>query len=204
MLATLRSVFGDLMGRVRLHWTRFRFDLSLDRPAYVALTARFDFVSDGFRLGGKIVAGPGLRVSHGALLAPYGGRITLGKEVFVGPYAVLYGHGGLVIGDNVLIAGHTTLVAANHEFSNPAIPIVAQGHSAQGIRIGNDVWIGSGCRILDGVTIGDGAVIAAGAVVANSIEPYAVAAGVPAKVRGFRGDSAESGTQPTPSKSAGE
>jgi len=50
------------------------------------------------------------------------------------------------------------------------------------ISIGSDVWIGSNVIILSGVTIGDGAVIGAGAVVTKDIPPYAVAAGVPAKV----------------------
>lgn len=49
------------------------------------------------------------------------------------------------------------------------------------IRIGNDVWIGSRAIILRGVHIGDGAVIGAGAVVTRDVEPYTVAAGVPAR-----------------------
>lgn len=56
------------------------------------------------------------------------------------------------------------------------------------IVIGNDVWIGAGafidvsrCR-----SIGDGAIIAAGAVVTGDVPPYAVMAGVPAKVKKYR------------------
>ena len=48
--------------------------------------------------------------------------------------------------------------------------------------IGNDVWIGNGAIVINGVTIGDGAVIGAGAVVTKDIPPYAVVAGVPAKI----------------------
>ena len=52
--------------------------------------------------------------------------------------------------------------------------------------IGNDVWIGDGATIMAGVHIGDGAMIAAGAVVTKNVEPYAIVAGVPAKVLRYR------------------
>lgn len=54
------------------------------------------------------------------------------------------------------------------------------------IIIGDDVWIGERATVLSGVKIGQGAVIAAGAVVTKDIPPYAIAAGVPAKVVKFR------------------
>ena len=55
-----------------------------------------------------------------------------------------------------------------------------------GITIGNDVWIGAHSVILGGTTIGDGAVIAANSVVTKDIAPYAIVAGTPAKIIGFR------------------
>lgn len=50
------------------------------------------------------------------------------------------------------------------------------------VVIGNDVWIGENAYIKAGITIGDGAVIGAHAVITHDVEPYAVMAGVPAKV----------------------
>ncbi len=95
---------------------------------------------------------------------------------------LLYGVGGLEIGDNTRIAAHTVISPMNHIYSDPNIPIWKQGETAIGIKIGNDVWIGNGAKILDGVTIGDGCVIGAGSVVTKSIPPFSVAVGVPAKV----------------------
>lgn len=52
--------------------------------------------------------------------------------------------------------------------------------------IGNDVWIGSHAMIMDGVTIGTGAVVGSGAVVTKDVPPYAIVAGVPAKIIKYR------------------
>lgn len=54
------------------------------------------------------------------------------------------------------------------------------------IIIGNDCWIGRGVTILAGVIIHNGAVVAADAVVSKSVPPYAIVAGNPAKVIGYR------------------
>ena len=53
-------------------------------------------------------------------------------------------------------------------------------------HIGNDVWIGTNAIIVGGVRVGTGAVIAAGAVVTKDVPPYAVVAGVPARVIKYR------------------
>lgn len=48
--------------------------------------------------------------------------------------------------------------------------------------IGNDVWVGHKVIIMPGVKIGDGAIIGAGSVATKDVPPYAIVAGVPAKV----------------------
>lgn len=159
---------------------------------WVSPTARFQLEPDGYQFGGTIQIATGVRISDGAILAPYGGSIVVGENAYLGPYCVVYGHGGLTIGRNTMIAAHTVIIPSNHRFDDVALPIIRQGETSLGITIGDDVWIGSGARILDGVTIGRGCVVGAAAVVTQSLEPNSVAIGVPARVVRARGGERES------------
>lgn len=153
---------------------------------YIAKSALIQTDSDGHSLGGRILISNGATISDGVIIAPYGGSIEIEPHAYIGPYCVLYGHGGLTIGRNTMIAAHTVIIPANHGFSRIDMPMNAQPQTREGIAIGEDVWIGAGCKVLDGVRIGKGAVIGAGSVVTKDIESYAVAVGVPAKIIGIR------------------
>jgi acetyltransferase-like isoleucine patch superfamily enzyme len=124
----------------------------------------------------------GVTLSDGVILATYGGMIEIGIGVYIGPYCVVYGHGGVAIGRNTMIGAHTVIVPANHGFGRTDVPMNVQPLTKEGITIGENVWIGSGCKILDGVQIGNGAVIGAGSVVTRSIEGHAIAVGSPARI----------------------
>ncbi len=85
----------------------------------------------------------------------------------------------LKIGDRVSIGPRVTILPMEH--ANASKVRNALGTRAEGITIGNDVWIGAGVIILSGVTVGECSIIGAGAVVTKDVEPYTVVAGVPAK-----------------------
>lgn len=135
---------------------------------------------------GQIRLGRNCHILRRAILASYGGEIVLGDRVSVNPYTVIYGHGGVSIGSHTRIAAQVTIIPANHSFDDPDTPITDQPMRCQGIRIGEDVWIGAGARILDGVTIGNGAIIAAGAVVNKDVPEMMIYGGVPAREIGCR------------------
>lgn len=130
---------------------------------------------------GRIEIGKDGIVGPYSMLMTYGGSIAIGDRVSINPFCILYGHGGLKIGSDVLIAAHVTIIPANHKFDRTDVIIRKQGESRLGIEIGDDVWIGTGARILDGVTIGTGSVVAAGAIVKDDVPPYTIVAGVPAR-----------------------
>jgi acetyltransferase-like isoleucine patch superfamily enzyme len=148
------------------------------------------FLSRGVSNGsiGKIDVNAHCELSQGVVLKAYGGHIHLNENVFLGEYVVIYGHGGVVVGSNTLIAMHTCIVSSNHTVPEQKMLIRSQPDVLLPVKIGSDVWIGAGAKILGGVTIGDGCVIGAGAVVSKSIPPYAVVTGVPAQIIRYRND----------------
>jgi len=118
------------------------------------------------------------------------GFFELGEHSFIGCNAVMGAGGGIRIGNDVLIGQCVNIHAENHRFADRGRLIREQGRTFDGVIIEDDVWIGSKVTIVDGVTIGRGAVIGAGAVVTESVGPYAIAVGVPARTIGERGGSA--------------
>jgi acetyltransferase-like isoleucine patch superfamily enzyme len=125
-------------------------------------------------------------LEKGVVIRTYGGNIVLAENVFLGEYVVIYGHGGVEIGANTLIAMHCSLVSSNHVIPTPDLLIRSQPDKIRPLKIGSDVWIGAGCRILGGLTIGNGCVIGAGAVVTRDMPPYSICIGNPAKVLRYR------------------
>lgn len=58
------------------------------------------------------------------------------------------------------------------------------------VAVGDDVLISANAMIMSGVKIGTGAVVGAGAFVNKDVPPYAIVAGIPAKIIRYRFDEA--------------
>ena len=72
---------------------------------------------------------------------------------------------GIILGKNFLFAPGVKIISANHDLKDHT-----KSHQTNPIKIGDNVWIGTGATILPGVTIGNGCVIGAGSVVTKSFE----------------------------------
>lgn len=129
--------------------------------------------------------GKNLKIKCGVMIdAPE--QIQVGDNFAIGEFSFIGANGGLVIGDNVLIGHHVSIITAQHGHTRTDVPMAQQGIEAAPVTIEDDVWIGSGARIMMGVRIGRGAIVGANAVVTRDVEPYAIVGGVPAKVLGTR------------------
>jgi serine O-acetyltransferase len=97
------------------------------------------------------------------------------SEAQIGDESMLaYGGLGVVI--------HKRAVVGNNVLISPGVIIGGRSHSDGVPRIGDDVFIGGGAKVLGDLEIGGGSVIGANAVVLKSVPPRCVVAGVPARV----------------------
>jgi acetyltransferase-like isoleucine patch superfamily enzyme len=201
---SLQALFGWLptVVGIGMRGVFYRMMLRMDGWAAIERHVRLRFASN-LRLGygsyldegvyihacpGGVDIGARTLVMHGAVLHVYNFRdlphagIRVGRDCLIGEYTVIRGQGGVTIGDRVYTSPMTQIIAVNHRFDDPTRPFVEQGISAEGIRIEDDVWLGSGAIVTDGVRVGRGAVVAAGSVVTEDVPPHTVVAGVPARV----------------------
>ena len=94
------------------------------------------------------------------------------------PYLITVGVDCLIAGGVNFIThdGGVKVLSDLNYFNGERMDIIAP------IKIGNNVYIGTGAYIMPGVTIGDNCVIGASAVVTRDIPANSVAVGIPARV----------------------
>lgn len=182
---------------------------SVDESATV-VDSRLDFpgvrVWPGARVRGSRLA-EGVSVGGGSIVE----RCAIGRGCAIGRNNVIsnsaLGAGTSTQGNTTIrfcevgrycaIAWNVTIGAPNHDMRRLAMaeldyvfPEEGHEHLASfdelGCSVGNDVWVAAGAHVLRGACVSDGAVVAANAVVTRDVPPYAVVAGVPARVVSYR------------------
>lgn len=110
--------------------------------------------------------------------ADCGRNIHLGENVFINSGCKFQDQGGIFIGDRCLIGHNVVIATLNHHMDVDR----RGGMVPKPVRLGSDVWVGSGAILLPGITVGDGAVVAAGAVVTTDVAPRTIVGGNPARL----------------------
>ncbi len=110
----------------------------------------------------------------------YGCHIEVGDNFFANFNCVMLDCAKISIGKNVFLGPNVQLYTAHH-------PVIAAERIkgpelASPITIGDNVWIGGGSIICAGVSIGENTTIGAGSVVVKDIPANVVAVGNPCRV----------------------
>jgi acetyltransferase-like isoleucine patch superfamily enzyme len=129
-----------------------------------------------------ITIGNGVFLGRGTILSCKDGDSVLGDHVNIGFHSEIFSGSTVTVGRHGLFAAYTYLVGGGHDFSRDDLPVALQQRTSRGIGLGENVWLGTGAKVLDGVTIGRDAVVGANAVVTEDLPDGAVAVGVPARV----------------------
>lgn len=95
---------------------------------------------------------------------------------------------GAAIGLTVITGNHVSIAGKAHKMVTDIdkLKVDVNHECDKDVVVDEDVWIASNVTLLSGVHVGKCSIIGAGSVVRNNIPPYAIVAGNPAKIVGFR------------------
>lgn len=117
---------------------------------------------------------------NSTITTPFAGaafnNMKIGDNVFINSNCLAMARGGIIIEDNVMIAGNVQLLSNNHDEYERQVLLCEK------IIIKKGAWIGAGASILPGVTVGKYAIVGAGAIVTKDVPDYSVVVGTPTKV----------------------
>lgn len=154
------------------------------QPEVILADGAFIHIAEGVELDSSdphyhLNAYAGLRLIAGKP----GAKILIGRDSRIHS-SCIRAEVEVVLGDRCLVAANCQIMDSNGHPTNvdPPSRRMSERDQPRPVRIGDDVWLGTGVVVLPGVSIGCGSVIGANSVVATNIPEYSLAVGLPAKV----------------------
>jgi len=123
-----------------------------------------------------IGAGEGTSIYDSCMII---GDVEIGENVWIGPFSVLDGLGGLKIGNGTRIGMCTELFS--HDGSRHTLSGGVEEMRYAATEIGEFCHVGANSTVYMGITIGHHSLVGAGSVITKSFPPYSIIAGVPAR-----------------------
>jgi acetyltransferase-like isoleucine patch superfamily enzyme len=162
--------------RARIHWQFLR------REAFVRWPVHGNVLEALCQ--GRLEIGPGALLEPGVwITAPGTARVRVGAGTFLNLGVMIAAEQLVEIGDHCMLANGCFVTDSSHRYDDPSKPITWQGFESKGpTRIGENCWLGANVVVTSGVSIGQRCVIGANSVVTRDVEPFSVAAGLPARV----------------------
>jgi acetyltransferase-like isoleucine patch superfamily enzyme len=140
----------------------------------------------GVRIGNNVTILKNTIIECTGVIKEVGEGLTIGNNVGISQNCFIQVRGTVEIGSNVMFGPYVSIFSENHGYDDTDTPMIEQQTARIGVKLEDDIWVGSGAKILDGVTLGKGCIVAAGAIVTKSFPEYSIIGGVPAKLLSTR------------------
>ncbi len=169
------------------------FDELMRRVVWRALVRR---CGHGLRVGRGVVLkhpetfeiGDGVFIGEQTMIqGRFDGACVIGSHTWIGPQSYFDAR-ALVLEESVGWGPGAKVLGSQHTGIPADSPIIQTDLDIRPVRVQDWADIGVNAVILPGVTIGRGAIVGAGAIVVKDVPPFAIVAGVPARLVRMRTD----------------
>lgn len=182
------SLFGALLTKARTIWMQrtypfagFGRGVSIHYSCDIRRSA-----ASRIQIGNSVYIAPGswLNIPEPGVDAP--AAIIIGDGCRIGRRCMISARNGVRLEEDVLFGPSVLVTDHSHEFSNPDLPIHAQGLTDGGtVLIERNCWLGHGAAVIctaGDLRVGRNSIIGANSVVTRSVPPFSVVTGSPARV----------------------
>lgn len=135
----------------------------------------------------NVAFGSNVRIDGNVVITAPSEPVEIGSHVHIGGGSFLLGAGGISIGDYCTTSQGVKLYSTSDDYSgafmtNPTVPTPLTDVTTARVVLEQHVIIGSTSVVLPGCVLGEGASVGALSLVKDSLAPWGIYAGVPARL----------------------